>query len=72
MDNTVGYWILTILGMAVAYLVFKNDEKLRFVMPIIVLGLGVVIGWLSGPLVILLIVFAASIGGMAVVKAIKG
>ncbi len=58
MNNTVGYWIITIAGMFIAFFACRNDKNMRIVMPAMVLGLGVVIGWLSGPLVVLLVIVA--------------
>jgi hypothetical protein len=58
MNNTTGYWIITILGMGLSFYMFRNDDKMRIVMPVMILGAGIVMGWLSGPLVVLLVIVA--------------
>lgn len=58
-NNPVGYWVVTICGMVVLFYLNRDDERMRIIMPLMVLGLGLIMGWLSAPVIVAIAVIAA-------------
>jgi hypothetical protein len=47
MDLGVIYWILLFTGMGLLFYFFRQSKVIRVVMPLGLLGLGVMVGWVD-------------------------
>lgn len=55
LDNPAGRWIIILCGMAVAFIfTYKRSRLLSVVAPLMVLGIGIVMGWVDTWIIVLL------------------
>ena len=72
MDNPVGHWIIMLGLMCLMFIIFHKSEVLRVLMPLLILGLGMVIEWVDVWIVALLALGAGFTIFRALRKQISG
>ncbi len=72
LNNAPGYWIAIMVVMGVAFYGFRRSEVLRVLVPLLILGLGMVIGWIETWIIVLLALGAGVTIFMLLRKRIAG
>ncbi|MBA7671511.1 hypothetical protein ES703_79669 [subsurface metagenome] len=54
LNNSAGYWLAMLGFMALMFYVFRRSAILRVLMPLLVMGLGLVMGWIDTWIIVLL------------------
>lgn len=72
MNNSVGHWVVMLLFMLLVFYVARKSETMRVVLPLLVFGLAMVMGWVEQWIAILLIIVAGAVIAGITRKALGG
>jgi hypothetical protein len=54
LNNPTGYWIVMVILMGLGFFLFRKSEILRVVIPLTIMAIGIVIGWIETWIIVLL------------------